>query len=229
MRLLELFSGTGSIGKVFSANGWDVLSLDINPKSNATITVNILEWNYRELVSHLGQQPFDCIWASPCCTHYSVARTKASIPRDLVGADELVLKVLEIIQYFQPRTWFVENPQTGLLKSRSFMADLPFTDLDYCCYSDYGYRKRTRIWNNAGLKGLLCEGAGKCPNMTGRRHNSTAQQGRNKCDNGYRGLCHKQRDLYKIPEKLCVEICSAASCNTGEAITTRANGHGHAQ
>ena len=206
MRLLKLFSGIGSIGSVFRANGWEVISLNINPESNATITANILEWDYPVFPPH----HFDCIWASPCCTHYSCARTKATVPRDLVGADELVLKALEIIQYYNPNTWFIENPQTGLLKSIPFMINLPFTDLDYRCYSDYGYRKRTRIWNNVGLAGLLCEGPNRCPNMTGRRHNSTAQQGRNKCDTGYRGLCHKQRELYKIPEKLCMEILMVA-------------------
>ena len=28
---------------------------------------------------------------------------------------DLVLKPLEIIDYFEPKYWFIENPQTGLL------------------------------------------------------------------------------------------------------------------
>ena len=49
MRLLKLLSGTGSVGEVFRERGWEVISLDINPKSNATIIADILTWDYRKL------------------------------------------------------------------------------------------------------------------------------------------------------------------------------------
>ena len=86
MRLLELFSGTGSIGRAFEALGWEVISLDINP--GATITSNILDWDYKN--SDPGT--FDFIWASPPCTEYSIARSRARRPRDLEGADTIVSK-----------------------------------------------------------------------------------------------------------------------------------------
>ena len=38
MKLLELFSGTGSVGRVARAHGWDVLSLDLK---NADINADI--------------------------------------------------------------------------------------------------------------------------------------------------------------------------------------------
>jgi site-specific DNA-cytosine methylase len=97
MRLLEVFSGTGSVGKVFGAEGWDVISLDIDPKANATITADIRTWEYT--IYEAGH--FDAVWASPVCTHYSRARTTAHTPRDLVWADSLVLRASEIIEYFQ--------------------------------------------------------------------------------------------------------------------------------
>ncbi len=61
----------------------------------------------------------------------------------------------------------MENPETGLLKTRDFMEGIPFTDADYCCYCEWGYRKRTRIWTNPGLLGKKCCGPGECPNMDG--------------------------------------------------------------
>jgi len=207
MRLLELFSGSGSIGKTFEEKGWEVVSLDVNPKSNATIKLDIRMWDY----TLFRKGYFDAIWASPCCTHYSCARRGAKTPRNLEWADSLVLKSLEIINYFEPKFWFIENPQTGLLKSRPFMYELPFTDLDYCRYCNWGYRKRTRIWTNTKLEGKLCLGKGKCENMDEERHNTTAQQGRNVMRNGYYGGNFKAADLGRIPPLLCIDVLAACT------------------
>ena len=73
MKLLELFSGTGSIGNAFSNLGWEVVSLDLDPKTPATIHENILSWDF----AVLPPGHFDAIWASPCCTNYSCARRGA--------------------------------------------------------------------------------------------------------------------------------------------------------
>ena len=52
-----------------------------------------------------------------------------------VGADRLVSRVLEIIRYFLPRFWVIENP-LGLLRTREFM--LPLEDFkqttSYCLH-----------------------------------------------------------------------------------------------
>ena len=72
-RLLELFKGTGSVGRAFEALGWDVISLDIDPKANATYTCDILDFDCQAIDSPVG-----VIWASPSCTKYSAARTKGS-------------------------------------------------------------------------------------------------------------------------------------------------------
>ena len=39
--LLELFSGTGSVGKVFREAGWRVTSVDCNPKFQPTICCDV--------------------------------------------------------------------------------------------------------------------------------------------------------------------------------------------
>ena len=126
MKLLELFSGTGSVGSAFASAGWEVTSLDSDPKTDATIHEDILTWDY----STYPPGHFDVIWSSPCCTHYSCARRGAKTPRNLALADSLVLRSQEIISYFNPPAWFIENPQTGLLKDRPFMHSIPFCDVD---------------------------------------------------------------------------------------------------
>ncbi len=86
------------------------------------------------------------------------------------------------------------------------MSDLAYTDVDYCRYSYWGYRKRTRIWTNTDLQGKLCLGKGKCPNMEGRRHLKTAQRGARIIEGKLDNQSHSLEQLYKIPPELCHEI-----------------------
>ena len=88
-RLLELFSGTGSIGRAFAAKGWEVVSVDLDPKFEPTICCDVMQLDERSLGS------FDMVWASPVCTEYSRALSRR--PRDLETGDRLVLRTLEIM------------------------------------------------------------------------------------------------------------------------------------
>ena len=142
-RLLELFSGTGSIGKAFREAGWEVVSLDMDLKAGATITADFMGWDWTQFASKY----FDCIWASPPCTEYSIAKTTGK-PRDMEKADKIVQRTLECIQYFMPKTWFMENPQTGYLKGRAVVEGLRYKDVTYCIFG-YPYKKATRIWSNS--------------------------------------------------------------------------------
>ena len=97
MKLLELFSGTKGISKVFEAAGWDCTTLDLSDKHKPTILANILEWDYTVYKPWV----VDYIHCSPVCTEYSRALTTR--PRKLKEADKLVEKCLEILNYFKPR------------------------------------------------------------------------------------------------------------------------------
>jgi len=150
MRLLELFSGTGSVGEVARFLSYEVVSLDL---TGAIINCDIMEWDYKKEypVGH-----FDIIWASPPCETFSRVRacnigrygiTRESLTQDMIEKGLPILrKAEEIIEYFKPRLYFIENPQAGHMKD--FIVDRPFYDVDYCKYSDWGMRKRTRIWTN---------------------------------------------------------------------------------
>ena len=203
-RVLELFSGTGGIGRAFEKLGWTVTSLDINPKTEATHVVDILLWDY-----HVYRPDhFDFVWASPVCTQYSIART-CGPPRDLHAADRLVGRALDIITYFSCN-WAMENPQTGLLKTRDIVKGLPYYDTTYCRYG-YSYRKATRVWSNLILYlRKPCSHKDPCTAMVGRRHPKTAHQSRRSSDPSDRGNNCSTKQLYSIPPELCDEIADAA-------------------
>ena len=196
MKLLELFSGTGSVGRVAREYGFSVISLDLK---NANINEDILQWDYKKF-----DKDFDIIWSSPPCTEYSRAKTTGV--RRIDYANSIVKKTIEIINYFQPRIFFIENPQTGLLKEQDFMKDFDYYDVDYCKYG-FEYRKRTRIWTN--LKSWkprpLCKK--DCNGIIGNRHKETAQ--RLQCKGRWDEQRKKTQDeLYRIPEELIYDILS---------------------
>ena len=198
MKLLELFSGTGSVGRVARDLGFGVISLDLK---NANINTDILRWDYKQF--DVGE--FDVIWGSPPCTECSRAKTVGV--RKIDYANSIVLKTLEIIDYFKPTWWVVENLRTGLLKEQSFMSGLSYYDVDYCKYG-LNYRKRTGLWTNITTwkpKPLCC---GDCGKVANGKHLETAQRlpSGKKSDWGEGYIKRKQDELYKVPTNLVNDI-----------------------
>jgi len=198
--LLELFSGTHSVGNAMK-DKYNIISLDFNTYKDiepATHQEDILKWDYKQY----PRDHFDVIWASPPCVNYSILQnsnigqvvrgkiyTREIREANMKESDIVGRKVIEIIEYFNPRLWFIENPQTGKMKERDWIKDKPFYDCDYCMFSDWGYRKRTRFWTNRkGFSNCLCNK--KCGNMTpdGRKH----KMGKGK----------SKLERYRIPPKL---------------------------
>ena len=197
MKVLELFSGTGSVGKCCKELGWEVVSVDLLLPADHQI--DIMDFDYKQY----DKNEFDIVWASPPCTEYSQAKSKGI--RKIDEANKIVLKTLEIIKYFNCHYWFLENPQTGKLKDQSFMKDLPFVDCDYCMYGK-PYRKRTRIWTNKDCDLLLCNK--QCGSFIDGKHIGS-------CGCGGQGQGHKKsysnksyslQEKYSIPEDLIYSL-----------------------
>jgi len=216
MKVLELFSGTGSVGKCCKELGWDVVSVDmILPADHK---VDIMDFDYKQY----DKDEFDIVWASPPCTNYSKLQdswlgrmrkgeiyTKEIQEKEMNEDDKLVLKSFEIIDYFNPEYWFLENPASSKMKDRPFMKDKPFYLVDYCMYSDWGYRKRTRIWTNKkDWSNKLCNK--ECGNMVGNLHKTNLGN----ADRIKRANIHNvnkfnkttQQDRYRIPEDLIFSL-----------------------
>ncbi len=197
LRALDLFSGTGSITEAFHAAGHECHSLDLDARFYPTFCANVLTWDFRAL----PRDRYDVIWASCPCEQYSIARSNARAPRDLALADALVRRTLEIIEWFQPKAWFVENPAGSLLWRRFEWPRLFQTS--YCSYG-YAYRKHTKIASNLVDFFLRapCGGAGVCAQMVGSRHLAHAQKGGGGVTNAY----HSRDELHRIPGGLCDDV-----------------------
>ena len=101
MLLIELFSGTGSVGKVARRRGWKVISVDNDPSHNPTHVIDIMQLPYKTLPVP------DFVWASPPCTTYShaanwVRHREPGTGRALSGnakqADRIVRHTMKMIK-----------------------------------------------------------------------------------------------------------------------------------
>ena len=120
MHVLELFSGTHSVGRACEEAGHTVVSVDINDYNGLytpTHKCDIMQFDYKQY----PKDYFNIIWASPPCCYYSClqftwyGRTRIidgkritftkDIHETLMNeADNLSRKTLEIISYFKPES-----------------------------------------------------------------------------------------------------------------------------
>jgi len=199
MKVLELFAGSRSVGKISESSGMEVFSSDLTPFEGIHYPVSILDFD----VTKVPFQP-DVIWASPPCTGFSVAAIGhhwaggkgAYIPKTDTArlGIELVKKTIEVIEHFNPTYWFIENPR-GVLRKMPFMEGYKRNTVTYCQYGDERM-KPTDIWTNSNLwtPRKMCKNGDPC-HVAAPRGSRTGTQGR---ANAY--------ERSKIPAELCLEI-----------------------
>ena len=158
MKLLELFCGTKSVGDVFAKEGYEIVSLDYDKKFNATHTVDIMEWDYKQYAPDY----FDVIWASPDCTTWSVAaQGRYRLKSCILGKDgehiekarfanRMIDRVIEILSYFKVSAWFMENPRGLLQYYPPLVAYMENHNRTLVYYGNYEWSspKPTHIWSN---------------------------------------------------------------------------------
>jgi site-specific DNA-cytosine methylase len=192
-KALDLFCGKGSVAKVLSEKGYEVVTVDINTNFKPTHNVDVLDWKYWRY----PPKYFDIISASVPCTEYSRAKTIGK--RNFEIADKLVQKTLEIVGYFQPKLWWIENPRTGFLPKRPCIQNIPFINVDYCQFSNWGYQKPTRIWGSENLRNLsdkICDGK-SCSNLI----SGNGVMRRNKEQLGGYGMKFSTYHKWTVPQK----------------------------
>ena len=109
-------------------------------------------------------------------------------------------RALEAIRYLKPERWYLENPATGLLRTRGLLDHDDYVVVDYCRFAPWGYRTPTQIWGTVqGLVNVSCDSS-QCPNMTLQRQG--LEEPRWKHCVRPEGVVVPLREKYRIPERL---------------------------
>lgn len=180
LNVLDLFCGLKSLKQPCEDFGMNYFGVDFCEKFNPELLTNIMYLNYQDI-------PFgpDIIWASPPCEHFSVASigkywNKDHTPKTAEAKDsiELVLKTIEIIKFFNPKYYFIENPR-GKLRKLEIMNFAPIRQtVTYCQYGDFRM-KPTDIWTNniSWIPKPVCHKGDAC-HIRAPRGSSTGTQGK---------------------------------------------------
>jgi hypothetical protein len=149
MRMLELFSGTGTVARVARELGMETFTVDKEASMGADLTMDVLDL----VPSMLPWRP-DIIWASPPCTAFTVAaigrnwEQGTDLPKTsgaILGM-RIVLKTVEIIRAINPTAWYIENP-VGKLRKLGIITNGIRRTITFCGYEEFR-RKPTDIWTN---------------------------------------------------------------------------------
>jgi hypothetical protein len=205
MKVLELFAGSRSIGKVCQELGYKVFSSDLKEFEGIDYATDIRIFD-KNMVGFIP----DVIWASPPCTGFSVAAIgrnwvkgepftpKTDSARLGVELLDATLKLIEHYHKLNPNLiWYFENPRGKMRKSPK-LEKLTRHTVTYCQYGD-DRMKPTDIWtNNPNWKPRpMCKNGDPC-HVSAPRGSQTGTQ-------GLKGNYNRS----KIPYELCKEVLTS--------------------
>jgi len=167
VKVLDLFSGTGSATQPFVDRGHKRYRVDINQVHEADLYEDVLKVNYYDLVN---AGPFDFIWASPPCTAFSNAALGMNhwstdmTPNTTEAEDSLrlVAHTIRLIAALTPKYWVMENPR-GQLRWSEVVRGIPYIEVTYCQYGTE-YQKPTDLFGvlPSHFVGMRCAPTDKC-------------------------------------------------------------------
>ena len=201
IKVLELFAGSRSIGKIADERKMTCFSVDWK------------NFDKIDLVTDIGtlcieDVPFipDFVWASPDCTTYTVAaisthRNGTSPKSDYAKkCDSVNVHFIKLIKKWlelnPSMVFFIENPR-GMMRKMPFMQEFIRHTVWYCQYGDER-AKPTDIWTNSQTWNprKVCHNGNKnCHHIKAPRGSKTGTQ-------GIKGTFERS----KIPTELCCEI-----------------------
>lgn len=144
--VLSLFDYSGRWAQPYKEAGHSVKQIDIKKG------IDILTWDYEQFNCNM----FPIILIAIPCTDYALSGAKHFAAKDADGrtaaSDKLVNRTKDILDYFKPKIWALENPMSRIHTLHPWLGKpkLKFNPTDYAGYDpvpdDSRYNKMTWIW-----------------------------------------------------------------------------------
>ena len=210
MKLLELFAGSRSWGKIAEELGYEVFSVDHKPFEGIDLVIDI-----EDLIEDMLPWIPDVVIDGRPCTTYSMAaishhRYEDGKPKTDFAAkcDRMNIKLNNFYKNWDC-IYYIENPR-AMLRKMDFMKGMDRTTVTYCSYGDTRM-KPTDIFSNNIFdlfnekgwkpKGMCWNGNKKCQHEPAPRGSRTGTQ-------GLKGNYERS----KVPQELCYDILKQTLC-----------------